>query len=112
MESKDLLKFCKYYKGESKNPFEGKDQNAMMFWGYERDWCETNSKALANESCDAAKKMESIIASYSKAGLSSFRIEDDTPLSLKALLFNRFDHWFEGTPEDFKGWYTRRYLKA
>ena len=112
MESKDLLKFCKYYKGESKNPFEGKNQNAMMFWDYEKDWCETNVKALENEESDAAMMMDLIITAYSNAGLASFRNDDDTPISLKALLYNRFDHWFQGTPEDFKGWYVRRYLKA
>ena len=31
-------------------------------------------------------------------------------VSLKALLYNRFDHWFQGTANDFKGWYVRRYL--
>ena len=110
MEKNDLLKFCKYYKGESANPYDGKNQNAMMFWNYEKAWCEINAKSLTNEESESSQTILHFLAAYSNAGLSSFRIEDDTPISLKALLYNRFDHWFQGTANDFKGWYVRRYL--
>lgn len=30
MKESDLLQYCRYYKGERENPYEGKDQNKMM----------------------------------------------------------------------------------
>ena len=38
MKESDLLQYCRYYKGERKNPYEGKEQNKAMLWMYERAW--------------------------------------------------------------------------
>ena len=39
--------------------------------------------------------------------------EDGTPLTLKAILCQRFHHWGSGyeTPEDFKNWYEWFYIR-
>lgn len=39
----------KYYKGEAQNPFEGKNQNAAMWWFYEKHF---DSLFIKNESSD------------------------------------------------------------
>ncbi len=36
MKKSDLLKYCRYYKGEDNSPFE--EQNKSMLWFYERSW--------------------------------------------------------------------------
>lgn len=33
---------------------------------------------------------------YIAARLSEFEMQDDTPIALKALLFNRYGHWLGG----------------
>lgn len=30
MKESDLLQYCRYYKGERKNPYEGKEQNLSL----------------------------------------------------------------------------------
>lgn len=96
-----LLASCKYYKGENVNPFLGKDQNKMMFWDYERIWV---MRGLDGDSfSDELKQMED-------AGLGGFGNQHAVQDSLVALLYNRFDHWLEGTPDDFKAWFQRFYL--
>ena len=47
---------------------------------------------------------------YMRQGLLDFEEFDGTPLLLKALLFNRYEHWLEGTPEEFKRFYKERYV--
>ena len=49
---------------------------------------------------------------YLSAGLRTFNMYDDTPVTLKAVLFNRFMQQAEGmaTAEDFKEWYDRFYI--
>ena len=49
---------------------------------------------------------------YLRAGLRTFNMYDDTPLTLKAVLYNRFMQQAEGmaTAEDFKRWYDRFYI--
>lgn len=49
---------------------------------------------------------------YLRAGLRTFNMYDDTPATLKAVLFNRFMQQAEGLArvEDFKRWYDRFYI--
>lgn len=111
MSRKELIELCRYYKGEDENPFAGKDQNAMMFWSYEKMWCEMNHTALEDENSSAAAMIGNFISEYSAAGLLFYRATEDTPISLIALLYNRYEQWLQGTPDEFKEWYTRQYLK-
>ena len=40
MTKEELIKQCRYFKGEAGNPYTGKDQDKSMFWDYERMWVE------------------------------------------------------------------------
>lgn len=104
---KNLIQFCRYYKGEDENPY--KDGYDAAFWDYERAWVEHNF----------IDKGRDILADYvddfSRAGLALFEMADDTPASLKALLFNRFCHWRSASMiecvEPFKVFYKNEYHK-
>lgn len=105
MEKKTLLQFCRYFKdGESPSSAHG------SLWDYERTWIELNGS-------DAGKdRLAEYIGDYSSAGLSQFEAQDDTPASLKALLFNRFCYWNSGSMmqcvEPFKQWYIETYING
>ena len=49
---------------------------------------------------------------YLRAGLRTFNMYDDTPVTLKAVLFNSFMQQDEcmATAEDFKRWYDWFYI--
>ena len=85
MEERSFTDMCRYYKGETDCPFSG--QNDKMFWGYERWWVESFD--------DEEKKqvLQNSIKRYIWCGLESFDESDGTPMSIKALLFNRYEHW-------------------
>ena len=53
-----------------------------------------------------------LLDDYLSAGLRTFNMYDDTPVTLKALLFNSFMQQAEGMArvEDFKSWYDRFYI--
>lgn len=105
-KNEQLLNACRYYKGESSNPFT--KGNKATFWEYEEKWIEltaSNSAILANA-----------IDEYIGAGLSDFEIGDDTPLSLKAMLFNRYCHWLGGyglfeDAKNFREFYLKKYKR-
>lgn len=90
----------KYYNGESSNPYEGKEHNKAILWFYERCWI------LQRDSTDEA----SILNDYIHAGLESFQQFDDVPLSLKALLFNRYAKTNQTSMEAVEA-FKRFYLK-
>lgn len=109
MDKKELLKFCRYYKGEKENPFEGKDQMKALIWGYESKWVEFTMKASEDDKCQEAQILSSSLNEYIRAGMREFEKTDDTPLALKAILYNRYYYWNEGG--DFKKWYKETYMK-
>ena len=95
-----FLNLCQYYKGQEHNP---DPQNRI--WDYERFWVEMNISGNP----DFSMQLEA----YLIAGLRTFNMYDDTPITLKAVLFNRFMNQAEGmaTPDDFKLWYDQIYIK-
>lgn len=95
-QREELIKQCRYYKGEEENPFEGNEnsQNAKMFWEYERGWVFSTLRG---------DTFEIIIDDYKWHGLDGFRADDGIPMSLKALLFNRYVHWCGGYGNDREG---------
>lgn len=104
----DLLKSCRFYRGSSLNPYEGKDPNKAIMWMLERMWVENEERGLSPTS-------SGIIEDYEAYGLKSFNADDGVPLSLKAFLFARFMHWQGGNGmeidrEGFKQFYLRFYL--
>ena len=101
----ELLQFCRYYKGEDKSP---KAHSGL--WEYEKAWLELNGSQEGKE------LLADYIDEYSRAGLSQFEAQDDTPASLKALLFYRFCYGSSGSMienvEPFKWWYTEIYING
>ena len=100
MDKKELLKKCKFYKGEG-SPSVGSDHNEKMLAFYERAW--VLSDGVVSADC---------IAEYKNVGLESFSKNDGVPLSLKALLFNRYAHtaWsLASAVEPFKSFYLKYY---
>ena len=85
MTREELIKQCRYYNGEEECPY--KDQNKSMLWFYENCWVneQTNDD---NIGFDAGR-----IYDYKELGLESFEAQDNIPISLKALLFDRFAKW-------------------
>ena len=87
------LKHCFYY---GKNVPE--DYGAHVGHMYEKNWVQfhlNNDDYLLNETI-----------CYIRAGLGDFCANDGVPISMKAILFNRFCHWGYGeTPDTFRRWY-------
>lgn len=79
----ELLKQCRYYRGEKENPFEGKDPDKAMLWGYERGWVSDWARGRTDG-------YDEMINDYVRVGLGRFEPMDGIPVSLKALLFNRY----------------------
>lgn len=99
----ELLKFCRYYKGEGDSPF--KDQNKSMLWFYERVWV----LDMLNNRLEG-----SLISEYIYAGLGDFADNDGVPMSYKAYLFNRYAQGCNSmmdAVEPFKNFYTKYYGK-
>lgn len=102
MTREELIKQCRYYKGEEDCPFDGKDQNKAMFWSYEEKWVQytLSDKNYLNRCLDE----------YKRNGLMSFKSDDGVPATLKAILFNRYSYWYEGDSIGFKNFYTKYYM--
>ncbi len=123
---------CRYYNGEEENPFAQEldaheiDKshlpppecmkseytlppevvsflmNATTAWRYEKWWVEE----IQNE--EQTSFFEDIVSEYSHF-FRDFEADDGTPIELKALLWNRYEHWSSGSPESFKEWYHKYY---
>ena len=87
------LKHCFYY---GKNVPE--DMGANVGHNYEPDWVHfhfAHDNYLLDETLY-----------YIREGLGNFCSEDGVPLSMKAILYNRFCHWgWCETPDTFRRWY-------
>ncbi len=93
----ELLRFCKYYKG-----VESEDDLPLMAF-YEKCWVDRMLE-------DDKEDIRGLIIEYVNNNLETFSLDDGVPLSLKALLYNRYQHWSWGSPEGFKEFYYKRYL--
>ena len=111
MERETLIKQCRYYNGEEENPY-GEGGDKAMFWFYERWWAEK----MANGDTDV---LSFYLSLYERVGLTDFEEDDGVPITLKAILFNRYEEWvgkypgkllvvdgdklkFESNPRDFQ----------
>lgn len=97
-KKKELIKKCRYYKGEEKCP-KSLSHNGEMIWFYELAWVNHELNGYDN-------RID--LGEYIGAGLRNFCGDDGVPMSLKALLFNRFMKWV-GDVEGFKKFYFRYY---
>ncbi len=111
MTQEELITYCRYYKGEKESPYGRKGdepidddrQNKDMLWFYEL--CGTNCILKGDT-------YEEYITDYTRVGLGEFCADDGRPLSLKALLFNRFAKMHQSlrdAAEPFKKFYKRYY---
>ena len=101
-----LLSQCRYYNGESEPPRSLPEGCALM-WDYEWHWV---LWSLKND-----PMMEQF-----QRKIEEFHLEnkegDDTPLTMKALLLNRYLHWcgayasIEEALKHFEKWYESHYL--
>lgn len=101
-----LLYLCLYYKGEDECTF--KDDNKKLFWTCERWWYEQT--ALSNDA--GCERISPLLDEYFQAGLSGFEPYDNTPITLKAVIFNRHCKLSERVDvEEFKRLYLDEYKK-
>ena len=102
----NLLEYCRYYKGEDECPEDiSKDENGSS-WFYEKLWVQSD---------DFRDEKGYNTTGYIDYGLKDFNVDDGVPITLKALLFNRYCHWSGGYGNDvegFKKWYKKYYLNS
>ena len=84
-----LQSFCRFYKGEAECPF--KDGYKQMFWLCEKWWTDETIPGT-DGGCEL---ITPILKEYTDAGLSSFELYDGVPITLKAVLFNRYCKYAE-----------------
>ena len=107
MKKDDLIKQCRYYGGEEQNPYEAGDK--VMLWNWERTWVDM----AANEDGGDALTLQSYVKDFEENGLKDFEAMDGVPISMKAVLFNRYYAWNEYTTiVEFKKWYRTYYHLA
>lgn len=95
-----LLKLCRYYKGDK--DCESTDKDIETLCNVERMWVER----MKTEDSD----FDELLDEYITLGLTSFSETDDVPVTLKALLFNRFTQYNDRIDvEAFKKWYKKHY---
>lgn len=98
-----LMEQCRFYSDEDTAPrFE--QPNGALLWDYERRWVEWT---LESDSI-----ITTVLVNYLAEGLSDFEKEDGTPVTLKALLYDRYVHWSsfgEEVQDNFRAWYVEEY---
>lgn len=98
--NEDLLKFCRYYHGEKECKL--KDDQERALWLYERAWVSSMS--------EEDETISRYLDEYIERDLTHFCETDNVPVTLKALLFNRYISTSEMTDVDaFKKWYINNY---
>ena len=102
MADESLIKYCRYYKGEEKNPFDNVDQDKAMLWFYEMGFVK----------CGPRYDYSDYLSEYAVVGLTSFAADDGVPIEYKALLFNRYcktAYSMMDAAEPFKEFYLNYY---
>lgn len=79
----ELIKQCRYYKGEEENPYEAKaGDNSRILWSCERSWY-----IDMQQQGEAAFSRE--VEEYNAYKVGE-RLSSDLPVTLLARIFNRF----------------------
>ena len=107
----ELIKQCKYYKGEAENPYIGKcDDNEDFFWYCESLWVSWSLASASNPNSKEALQLKTEVEHYENAQMHDFDASDGTPLAVKAILFNRYRKYCpDSSREDFVQWYREFY---
>lgn len=101
-----LLSQCRYYNGESE-PLRSLPEGCALMWDYEWHWVQ---RSLKNE--PMMEQFQRMIEEFHLENKNG----DKTPLTMKALLLNRYLHWcgayasIEETLKHFEKWYMDHYL--
>ena len=103
-DTNPFLQLTQYFKGEKECP---KDCMHPNFWSYEKMWVEN-----AHERAEDHPRMRE----YRQDVLPLYNMDDGIPLSLKALLYNRYTHWcggyaLEDDVRGFKKFLQENYLR-
>ena len=103
MTREELILDCRYYNGEDEAP-EGIDS---LMWGYEEAWV----RFVLTNNPTPQKCIEYYSNRYDLPNLLPYE-EDCTPLGIKAILWNRLDHWsyYPADADAFKKWYLEKYV--
>lgn len=97
MTKEELLKQCRYYKGENTAPaFE--DGNMGALWFYEKHWVDE----LASGASFATEMQE-----HETYPVQKIDTEDKVPYSLKSVLFNRYCKTAMGTRKEIADGFER-----
>lgn len=104
-QTKDPLRHCLYYDGKESES-DGTDKGGVLY-GYEQKWV----RFILNN-CDESTYFVHMIAEYMHYGLLRFPEHGNTPISLMALLFNRYCHWDRVDIDGFKEWYLKDYKRG
>lgn len=99
MDKKDLLIHCRYYKGDD-SIYEDREKAALS--AIEKLWID---KTLHDDNF-----LNTCLEEYIEQGMRTFEQEDDTPVTLKAILFNRYNNELVDIA-GFKEWYKKYYSK-
>ncbi len=104
-----LLKQCKYYKGEAVCPFTNEQE--AFFWMIEAKYVDAYSKQ------DSAFEplVTEAMKTYLHYKLQDFEAKDGVPMPIKALILNRHLKYMEREDEEtinsFKQFYKQQYPK-
>lgn len=104
MTKEAIIKQCRYYKGQKRCPAN----ISSLFWNYERIWVEWMLES-EDEKSKGAEELKLMLKRYKEVHLENFQEDDGVPITLKAFLFNRFEHWNEG--DGFEIWYMKKYKR-
>jgi hypothetical protein len=98
MKKEDAIKLCRHL-----NVAESSDEDKKLFAHCERMW--------VDRMIDDNFLFEDLLQDYFDAGLREFEQMDDTPITLKAVLFNRFCKFNDCVDvSEFKKFY-QKYMK-
>lgn len=101
-----LIYLCRYYKCENECPFKNEDKK--LFWACEKWWYEQT--ALSDDA--GCYRISPFLDEYLQAGMSGFEMYDNIPITLKAVLFNRYCKLGDRVDiEGFKKLYLDEYMK-
>ena len=112
MTRDDLIKQCRYYKGEEECPFDGIDQDKTAFWSYEYIWVNKFKGDYIDE-----QMIQSSYLAFPPVAMANRGEFSSVPVSLQLLLFNRYMHWLGGYQsleddvESFVDWLKGSYLQ-
>lgn len=107
MKRDDFIKQCRYYNGESVSPWskmrdDDEARNKDMLWWYESIWVqemENGQQSLYDE----------MVSEFVAHGLSELGAGDGVPITLKALLFNRYGKTGWNAAKEFTQFYNVYY---